>query len=75
MANPGVAEILTTTLYNRTGKLADNVTKNNAILSRMKERGSIMMADGGYSIYQEMEYAENSTYTRYSGLTLAPVIH
>lgn len=33
----------------------------------MKQRGSLMMADGGVSIYQEMEYAENSTYTRYSG--------
>lgn len=67
MANPGISELLSTTLHNRTGKLADNVTKNNAILSRMKERGSLMMADGGVSIYQEMEYAENSTYTRYSG--------
>lgn len=67
MANPGVPELLSGTLYNRTGKYADNVTKNNAILSRMKERGSLQMADGGVSIYQEMEYAENSTYTRYSG--------
>ena len=67
MANPGVSEILTTTLYNRTGKLADNVTKNNAILLKMRDKGSLQMADGGVSIYQEMSYAENSTYTRYSG--------
>lgn len=67
MANPGISELLSTTLYNRTGKLADNVSKNNAILFRMKEKGSLQMADGGVSIYQEMEYAENSTYTRYSG--------
>lgn len=33
----------------------------------MKEKGSLQFADGGASIYQEMEYAENSTYTRYSG--------
>ena len=70
MASPNLSEIVTTTLRNRSGKLADNVTKNNALLARMKKRGSIDTADGGRTIVQELEYAENSTYTRYSGYEL-----
>lgn len=38
MASPNWSEIATTTLYNRSGKLADNVTKNNALLYRLSER-------------------------------------
>lgn len=67
MASPGLSEIITTTLRNRTGKLADNMSKNNALLNRMQKRGTINTADGGRTIVQELEYAENSTYTRYSG--------
>lgn len=67
MASPNLSEIVTTTLRNRSGKLADNVTKNNALLTRMKEKGSIETADGGRTIVQPLEYAENATYQRYSG--------
>lgn len=67
MASPNVSEILTTTLESRTGALADNVTTNNAILNRLSEKGKIRPVSGGNVIYQELEYAENSTYKRYSG--------
>jgi hypothetical protein len=67
MTSPNLSEIVTTTLRNRTGKLADNVTKNNAILSRMKERGTLKPVDGGRTIVQELEYAENATFQWYSG--------
>ncbi len=67
MTSPNVSEIATTTLRNRTGKLADNVTQNNAILSRMNRRGTIKPVSGGRTILQELEYAENVTYQRYSG--------
>jgi hypothetical protein len=67
MASPNLTEIVTTTLRNRSGKLADNVTKNNVLLNRMKKRGSIDTVSGGRTIVQELEYAENSTYTRYAG--------
>ena len=77
MASPNSTynEIATTTLVNRSRKLADNVTKNNAILARLSEKGNIRTADGGVNIIQELEYAENGTYTRYSGyevLNIAP---
>lgn len=67
MASPNLNEIVTTTLRNRTGKLADNMSKNNMLLKRMKQRGSIDPVDGGRTIVQELEYAENATYTRYAG--------
>ncbi len=67
MTSPNLSEIATTTLRNRTGKLADNVTNNNAILSRMNRRGTIKPVSGGRTILQELEYAENVTYQRYSG--------
>lgn len=58
--------VLTTTLENRTGKLADNMLKNNALLSRLKERGNVRPLDGGSSIVEEIEFGE-SDYTWYSG--------
>ena len=67
MASPNLSEIITTTLRNRTGKLADNVTKNVALFNRMKKRGTIKPVSGGRTIIQELEYAENATYQRYSG--------
>jgi len=67
MASPNLSEIITTTLRNRSGKLADNVSDNNALLRRLKQRGKIKPFSGGRTIVQELEYAENSTYTRYSG--------
>src|ERR1700744_849153 len=69
LVNPSAAmtEIVTTTLRNRTGKLADNVTKNNALLFRLRKRGNVKTVSGGRTIVQELEYAENGTFKRYSG--------
>lgn len=67
MPSPNLSEIVTTTLRNRTGKLADNVTKNNAILSRLSSKGKIKTASGGRTLVQELEYAENGTFMYYSG--------
>lgn len=69
MANPSstMTEIVTTTLRNRTGKLQDNVSKNNALLNRLKRKGKVKPVSGGRTIVQELEYAENGTFKRYSG--------
>lgn len=67
MASPNLSEIITTTLRNRTGKLADNVTDNNAILYRLKQRGRAKPASGGRTLVQELSYQENSTFMWYSG--------
>lgn len=67
MASPNLSEIATTTLRRRSKKLADNVSDNTALLMRVKERGNNRPFSGGRTIVEELDYAENSTYTRYSG--------
>ncbi len=69
MALPGnIGDLLTTTLRNRTRKLADNVTRNNAILRQMSKRSTgLLPFDGGRTIDQEISYANNSNATWYAG--------
>lgn len=65
--NSSFTEIVTTTLRNRSGVLADNISDNNALLRRLNKKGKIKTVSGGRTIVQELEYDENGTYTRYSG--------
>jgi hypothetical protein len=51
--------------------LADNVSKNNALLKRLSDKGKVRSFDGGQAIVEELEYSENGTYKRYTGLSLA----
>src|SRR4051812_25566618 len=67
MASPNLSEIVTTTLRNRSGTLADNVTRNNALLDRLKSRGRTRPFGGGRTIVEEIAYANNGTFKRYSG--------
>lgn len=73
MAYPGLSEIVTTTLRNRTGKLADNMSRNNALLMRLNQRSkggssrAMQTFDGGRTIVQELNYANNQTFQWYSG--------
>ncbi|WP_191057803.1 phage major capsid protein [Geminicoccus harenae] len=67
MPSPNLSEIITTTLEHRSRKLADQISKNNALLFRLKKRGTMKPVGGGRNIVQELEYAENGTYKRYSG--------
>ena len=54
--NSNYDDIFTTTLESRTGKLADNVSKNNALLSRLKAKNKIRPISGGSKIVEELEY-------------------
>lgn len=67
MATPNLSEIVSTTLYNRSKAFADNVTDNNALLSRLERRGKRKPFSGGRQIVQELEYGENGTFGWYSG--------
>jgi hypothetical protein len=69
MANPSTVftEMVSTTLRNSATEVADNVTKHNALLNRLKKKGKIVVAGAGYEIQVPLEYAENSTYQRYGG--------
>ncbi len=67
MAFPNLSEIVTTTLRNRTGELADNMSRNNAALLRLSRKGNVKTFSGGRTIVQELNYADNQTYQWYSG--------
>lgn len=69
LLNPSatMTELVTTTLRNRSGELADNVTKNNALLKRLRAKGRVKPVSGGRTIVQEIAFAENGTFKRYSG--------
>lgn len=67
MAFPNLSEIVTTTLRNRTGVLQDNMSRNNALLARLNRKGRIKTFSGGRTIVQELNYANNTTFTWYSG--------
>lgn len=69
MASPNATftELVSTTFRNHRKEIADNVSNNNALLKRLTSRGKIRIEDGGLSIVTPLDYAENSTYQRYSG--------
>jgi hypothetical protein len=60
-------DVVTTTLENRSKKLADNITNNNALLLWLKKRGNVVPFKGGREIMQELAYAQNQTFLWYSG--------
>lgn len=69
MATPNTTftELVTTTLRKRTKSLADNVLDHNALLRRLQQRGNTKLIDGGRTIVEELEYAENQTFQYYDG--------
>lgn len=74
MASPGQStlfnaftELVTTTYRNHKKEVADNSSNHNALYRRITERGRIRREDGGLSIVTPLDYAQNSTYQRYSG--------
>jgi hypothetical protein len=73
MAFPNISDIITTTIENRSRKIADNVTNNNALLKRLETKGKIKPFSGGNKIMQELSFAENSNAGWYSGYDLLPV--
>lgn len=73
MAFPNVSDIIATTIESRSKKIADNVTKNNALLTRLQQRGKIKTFSGGRLIYEELSFAENGNAGWYSGYDLLPV--
>ena len=73
MAAPNLSEIVTTTLRNRSKKIADNVTDNCALLTKLKSKGKIKPFSGGTEITHELSYAENQTYKRYSGYEILDI--
>ena len=60
-ANSSISDIIATNIQSRSGELADNVTNNNALLRRLKDRGNVKTFSGGNVILQEIMYNDDST--------------
>jgi hypothetical protein len=60
-ANSSISDIIATNIQSRSGELADNVTNNNALLRRLKERGNVKTFSGGNVILQEIMYTDSAT--------------
>lgn len=74
MAFPtAITDIIATTIESRSRKIRDNVTKNNAALAYLKERGNVRPVSGGSEILEEISFAENGNVGWYSGYDLLPV--
>jgi hypothetical protein len=76
-ANSSITDIIATTIQNRSGDLADNVTNNNALLRRLKQKGNVKTFGGGNVILQEIVYTDSTTinansYSGYEILNITP---
>jgi hypothetical protein len=72
MAFPNVSDIVATTIENRSPDIADNVTKNNALLSYIKDKGNVRPVSGGSVIFEEISFAANGNAGWYAGYDLLP---
>jgi hypothetical protein len=76
-ANTSITDIIATTIQNRSGELADNVTNNNALLRRLKAKGNVRPFSGGNVILEEIMYVDSTTintnsYSGYEILNITP---
>lgn len=71
-ANTSVSDIIASTIEERSTTIADNVTKNNALLSQMKLKGRVKTVSGGSQIIEAIAFAENGNAAFYSGYDQLP---
>lgn len=72
-----LSDIVSTTIQNRSGSLADNVTNQNALLLKLKQRGNVKTVSGGNVILQEIMYNDPNTqnagsYSGYDVIDITP---
>lgn len=76
-ANSSITDIIATTIQQRSGELADNVTNNNTLLKRLKARGNVRPFGGGNVILEELAYNDSTTnntnsYSGYEAINISP---
>lgn len=76
-ANSSITDIIATTIQNRSGVLADNLTNNNALLQRLRQKGNVRPFGGGNVILEEIMYNDTSTnnansYSGYEAINISP---
>ena len=77
MAFPNLSDIISTTIQSRSAALADNVTENNALLMKLRQRGNVKPFSGGNVILEEIMYNDASTqnagsYSGYDVIDITP---
>lgn len=72
-ANSTFTELVTTTFRNHRKGIKDNLSERNALLRRMYKKGGYRTEDGGLSIVEPLDYAQNTTYQRYADWDLLNV--
>ena len=76
-ANSSITDIIATTIQQRSGVLADNMTNNNALLRKLKAKGNVRPFGGGNVILEEIMYTDSSTinansYSGYELINISP---
>lgn len=76
-ANSAITDIIATTIQNRSGELADNLTNNNALLAELQKQGNVKTFSGGVEILEEIMYNDPSTdnsgsYSGYESINISP---
>ena len=72
-ANSTFTEIASTTFRKHKKGFKDNISERNALLKKINSKGNKRTEDGGLSIVEPLDYAQNSTYQRFSGYDLLNV--
>ncbi len=70
--NTSLTDLVITTMENRSAKVADNMSNNNGLLFRLREKGKLKLIDGGRTIYRAFSFQENANGGFYSGYDLLP---
>jgi len=72
---PNYTDIIATTIQSRSGKLADNVLRQNAALDAIDKRGNVKLFSGGNVITQELIYNDPGTINAgsYSGFDVIDI--
>lgn len=76
-ANSSVSDIIATTIEARNGVLADNLTNNSPLVSRLNKKGNVKPFSGGRVIFEEIFYADSTTdnsnsYSGYDAINITP---
>lgn len=71
--NSSLTDLVITTLANRSPKIQDNTSKNNAVLAKLSMKGKVKPFSGGRTIYEPFTFGRNTNGTFYSGYDLLSV--
>lgn len=74
MPNVNYNDVFTMTLESRTAQMADNMSKNNALLRKLQEKNNVRPILGGSKILEELEYGEGDVvwYSGYDTINYSP---